>query len=160
MGSTISPACGGSRVVDGMLRITVAEVIPDEARIGAAIWAILGPLHPQPGVRDVHFVAPQADCLGDPQAVAIHHEHKQVIAHAMPAAFAASSNAATSVSDGKSSVRSCPSTAEPHFNTSPFGHLPLHPVNSSMSLSLRQTALDGMHVLSAVYAAAFISKSI
>jgi hypothetical protein len=40
--------------------------------------------HPQPGLLEIHFVTPQRHCLADPQAVAIHHEHQQMVAHAMP----------------------------------------------------------------------------
>lgn len=42
----------------------------------------LEPAHPQPGA--VELVATQADGLADPEAVAVHHQQEQVVAHAVP----------------------------------------------------------------------------
>ena len=47
--------------------------------------AVLGALHPQPRLIEVHIVAPQSHRFGDAQAVPVHHQHEQVVAGAVPA---------------------------------------------------------------------------
>ena len=45
--------------------------------------AVLEPSYPEPGLPKIHLIAPQSDHLADLQAVAIHHQHQQTIAHAV-----------------------------------------------------------------------------
>ena len=48
---------------------------------------VLEPRHPEAGLREVDVVAAQGDRLGDPQAVAVRHQHQEVVAHPVPAAL-------------------------------------------------------------------------
>ena len=47
--------------------------------------AILGAAHPHPRLLQVQIVSSEAHRFADPQAVAVHHQHEQVVANAVPA---------------------------------------------------------------------------
>ena len=63
--------------LDGAQFVTGDRLLDGQPALEAA--------HPQPGAVEVEVVAAQAHGLADPQAVAIGHEQKQVVAHAMTA---------------------------------------------------------------------------
>jgi hypothetical protein len=49
--------------------------------------AILQAPHPEPSPIKIHLVTTQVDRFTDPKAVAIHHQHQQMITDAVPTIF-------------------------------------------------------------------------
>jgi hypothetical protein len=73
----------------GELVDTSGEIPLDCAQLVAGDWlldreAILETSHPQPGLPHIYLVEPEPNGLAHSQPVAIHHEHKQMVAYAVP----------------------------------------------------------------------------
>jgi hypothetical protein len=71
-------ATGREIALDGPQFVASDRVLDGEA--------VLEPSHPEPRLVEVDLVAAQADRLTDAQAVAVHHQHQQVVADAVPPA--------------------------------------------------------------------------
>jgi hypothetical protein len=99
--------------------------------------AILEPPHPQPGLLEIHFVAPQRHRLADPQPMTIHHKHKQMVAYAVPPGLGSIEQR------GDFRLRqkvlgpfvAVGSTSAATFDISPLGRSPRHTANPLLILS-------------------------
>ena len=72
----------------GQIVIAAYQKFADGTEFVTGYWMLDGqrsfqPLDPKPRLLQIDMLTPQTYRLADPQTVAIHHQHQQVVAHAM-----------------------------------------------------------------------------